>query len=240
MLGAAVVRALVRASLPVIEIRTDIALVQMHHLEGAATVINCAGLVKQREAPDSEFIRVNAYGPQRLAEICDHIEARLIHISTDCVFRGPGPHGERDVPDADDIYALSKRAGEVVRPPHLTVRGSFIGFGERGLLHDLATQARVRASRRLLWRGNTVDAVADMLVVLAQRPEIAGLLHLPGHDMSRLELCWRLVEHFRLACEVVEDNSFVADRRLAFARWVGLGLPLPPAFDEQLLRMRRE
>ncbi len=62
--------------------------------EGAAVVINCAGLVKQREAPDSEFMRVNAYGPHRLAEVCDRASARLIHISTDCVFRGPGPHGE--------------------------------------------------------------------------------------------------------------------------------------------------
>ncbi len=240
MLGHAVQRALAQAGSSVTAIVEDIGHIQMHHLQGAAVVINCAGLVKQREAPDSEFMRVNAYGPHRLAEVCDRASARLIHISTDCVFRGPGPHGEDDVPDADDIYAISKRAGEVKRPPHLTVRCSFVGFGRRGLLHDLQMQPAVRASRRLLWTGNTVDTVAELLVALAQRAGIAGLLHLPGYSMSRLELCQRLVEYFELETEIIEDHSFIADRRLACERWFDLGLPAPLPFEEQLRRMRRE
>src|SRR5262245_38452589 len=93
----------------------------------APVVINCAGLVKQRQYPASRFMAVNAMGPHRLAEACDVAGARLIHVSTDCVFDQPyfnsprGPFSENSMSCALDTYARSKLAGEV-SAPHLTVR----------------------------------------------------------------------------------------------------------------------
>ena len=53
-------------------------------------VINCIGLVKQlAEADDPlQAIPVNSILPHRLARLTQTIGARLIHISTDCVFSG--------------------------------------------------------------------------------------------------------------------------------------------------------
>jgi len=53
-------------------------------------VINCVGLVKQHAlAQDAAAaIQINALLPHRLAKLCQLANARLIHISTDCVFAG--------------------------------------------------------------------------------------------------------------------------------------------------------
>ena len=52
--------------------------------------------------------------PHRLARLCALAGARLVHISTDCVFAGTrGDYREADPPDAQDLYGRSKLLGEV-------------------------------------------------------------------------------------------------------------------------------
>lgn len=203
-------------------------------------VLNCAGLVKQFPAPPSRFLQVNAYGPHKLAEMCQQKGARLVHVSTDCVFDHPGPHDEGDVPTASDIYALSKRAGEVIDSPHVTLRTSFVGYGARGLIHDLQQGGEIRASRDLLWSGHTADTVADVLLLLAERPDVTGLLHLPGEFQSRFDLVTRLQAALGTHATIVEDSTFECDRRLESTRWEGLGLPPLPDFETQLEWLREE
>src|SRR5690606_18542530 len=65
-------------------------------------VINCIGVVKQlKQAYEPlECIPLNSIFPHRLAEICNLSNARMIHISTDCVFTGTkGNYKETDAPD---------------------------------------------------------------------------------------------------------------------------------------------
>ena len=58
----------------------------------------------------------------------------LFIFSTDCVFSGKeGNYKETSIPDADDIYGLSKRLGEIEDKNALTLRTSIIG-------HELNTQ----------------------------------------------------------------------------------------------------
>jgi len=206
-----------------------------HILENV--VINCAGWVSQREGYASQFIAANALGPQRLAQACSVAGARLVQVSTDCVFVHPGPHTEFSPVSGSDSYARSKYAGEVTFPPHVTVRTSFVGFGERGLIHQLQTQAEVHASRNLLWSGHMVRTVAELLLEIGERRDILGLLHVPGEFMSRFDLVSRLVSVLNLPTRIVEDNAFVADRRLVSERWGDFGLSLPPPFTDQLERI---
>ncbi len=240
MLGSAVVKAVTRRGHDLSPHHADLEVVTASHID-APVVINCAGLVKQRQYPASRFMTVNAVGPHRLAEACDKMGARLIHVSTDCVFQGPGPHDESSPPDVwTDAYARSKAAGEVIRAPHLTVRTSFVGFSHRGLIADLLNCGLVTASDRLLWSGHTVDTVADVLMTLAERGDIAGLLHIPGEFQTR----WDLVQTLNRwlpgnVLVIAHDNSFVADRRLTSVRWERLGLPELPSFAAQLETMER-
>jgi dTDP-4-dehydrorhamnose reductase len=70
-------------------------------------VINCIGLIKQlAEANDPlQAIPINSLLPHRLARLCAIANARLVHISTDCVFSGSkGNYLESDLSDAKDLY----------------------------------------------------------------------------------------------------------------------------------------
>lgn len=80
--------------------------------------------------------RVNALGPQLLAEACAARGALLVHLSTDYVFSGDAcqPYREDDPTEPRSIYGISKLAGEqLVRGTgarHLIVRvSSLYGAG---------------------------------------------------------------------------------------------------------------
>jgi dTDP-4-dehydrorhamnose reductase len=70
-------------------------------------VINCVGLIKQLSSAKDPLsaLPINSLLPHRLAKICSLSNARLIHISTDCVFSGKkGMYLEEDSSDAEDLY----------------------------------------------------------------------------------------------------------------------------------------
>ena len=101
-------------------------------------VVNAVGIVKQRPAA-KEFvpsIEVNALFPHQLARVAAAAGARMVHLSTDCVFSGDkGGYVEADRPDPVDLYGRSKLLGEVTDAPNcLTLRTSIIGLelGNRG------------------------------------------------------------------------------------------------------------
>ena len=90
-------------------------------------VVNCIGLVKQ--LPDASnplhAVPINTLLPHRLAALCRAARARLVHVSTDCVFSGSrGHYAESDFPDAEDLYGRSKLLGEVDYPHAITLRTS--------------------------------------------------------------------------------------------------------------------
>ena len=238
MLGRAVVREAAAAGHTVVAERIGpIEETLPQHIKGEV-VINCAGMVKQAQTSSYLMVAANSVGPHRLAAMCGVMRARLIHVSTDCVFRGTGPHHEEDLPDGIDLYARSKYTGEVVEGRHLTIRTSFVGFGPRGLINDLSHKTTVLASQKLLWSGHTVDTVAKLLIRLACRPDITGLLHIPGETQDRYELASKLKARWDLPAYLELDNDFVADRRLSSLRWASLELPPLPPFALQLLEMR--
>lgn len=94
-------------------------------------VINCVGLIKQLHNANDPLavLPVNALLPHQLAKLCLVASARLIHVSTDCVFAGDkGLYKETDYSDARDLYGKSKYMGELHDHAHaITLRTSIIG-----------------------------------------------------------------------------------------------------------------
>lgn len=235
MLGKAVMRAAHRNGVPITSrYSVDITNVQPRNIE-APTVINCATILGRGKDPVL-FDAVNAKGPQKLAEACNTYGARLIQVSTDALYKSPGWHTEDDLPEPDDVYSRSKLGGEVTFEPHLTVRVAFIGFGQHGVIAELVRgPGPIKASNALLWSGHCVDTIGELLIALARRPDVTGLIHVPGEGMSRWDLAQRVIRLLELdPTIVVQDDSTVADRRLASLRWDLLRLPSPPSFDDQL------
>ena len=77
-------------------------------------IINCIGiLINGSDADPENAIFLNSYMPHRLARLADKINAKLIHISTDCVFSGDKkePYVETDEKDGRGVYAKTKGLG---------------------------------------------------------------------------------------------------------------------------------
>jgi len=213
-----------------------------------SVVVNCAGTVKQRsDVSAAEMSRTNSVFPHELADACDAIGARLVHLSTDCVFSGSEgvrPHGydENAVPDAADLYGRSKLLGEIARPGHLTVRTSMIGpelARHTGLLDwFLRASAPLAGYRHALFTGLTTPALSRLLVRLAiDQPRLEGVYHLAGPAIDKCSLLSLLRDRLRPGVEIRPDETVRIDRRLdgrRLAAATGIEAPSWPEMIEEL------
>lgn len=93
-------------------------------------VVNCAGLIKQREnVPTEKMFAVNTNFPIMLSTVCKKLYMKLIHPSTDCIFSGKliSGYDHNAIPDAQDIYGKSKALAESIAPYSIVIRTSIIG-----------------------------------------------------------------------------------------------------------------
>ncbi|MBS7810270.1 dTDP-4-dehydrorhamnose reductase family protein [Roseococcus pinisoli] len=209
-------------------------------------VINCVGLVKQlQEAEDPlRALPINALLPHRLSRLCALAGARLIQISTDCVFRGDrGSYTEDDESDATDFYGRSKLLGEVDAPHAVTLRTSIIGrelASRHGLVEwFLAQTGQVRGFTRAIFSGLTTDALADVVAQhLLPKPELRGVWHVAAAPIAKHELLLMLREVYERDVEIVPDDTLRIDRSLDGGRFrAATGFVARP-WPEMLRQMR--
>lgn len=158
-------------------------------------IVNCIGiLIKGSQQYPDNAIYINAYFPHLLERLANEINAKLIHISTDCVFSGKnGNYSEDDFRDADDVYGRSKALGEVINEKDLTIRTSIIGpelkqNGE-GLFHWFMNQkGEVNGFTKAIWGGVTTLELAKAIDTSISN-NLTGLIHLSnGHGISKYDL----------------------------------------------------
>ena len=152
-------------------------------------IINCIGILINGSNKDPEnAIFINAYMPHRLMRLADSINAKLIHISTDCVFSGnkKEPYLELDEKDGKDAYAKTKGLGEVINDKHLTLRTSVVGpelktNGEE-LFHWFMNQSgTINGFTKATWSGVTTIELAKA-VMWAIDNKITGLYHVTNNS----------------------------------------------------------
>ena len=162
-------------------------------------IINCIGiLINGSDANPENAIFLNSYIPHRLARLADKINAKLIHISTDCVFSGDKKESyvETDEKDGRGVYAKTKGLGEVVNDKHLTLRTSVVGpelksNGEE-LFHWFMNQSDdIFGFTKAIWSGVTTIELAKA-VKWSIDHRITGLYHVTNnssiskHDLLQL------------------------------------------------------
>lgn len=233
-LAAALAGATVAAG---IDVRTPGAVAAVLDRHRPDVVLNCVGLIKQRPeaAATALAIELNALFPHRLAAACEAAGARLVQVSTDCVFSGRrGHYRESDQPDPVDSYGLSKWLGEVTAPPHLTIRTSIIGpqlEGHEGLVAWFLSQAgrEVRGYRRAVFSGLTTRALAELLGrVTAEHPALHGLYHVAAQPIAKFDLLSRLAGRIGWKAPIVPVDQPAIDRSLdgtLFHATTGIAVP---------------
>lgn len=190
-------------------------------------VVNCIGLTKHHKEADAPLlaIPVNALLPHRMAELCAVTGARLVHVSTDCVFSGAkGGYIEDDPSDAKDVYGKAKFLGEVNYPHAITLRTSTIGHelqSTYGLLDwFLSQQGQCKGFSRAIFSGlpNTVFAqlVRDIVI---PRPDLSGLYHVGASPIGKYDLLRLIADVYGKSIDIALDDQFVIDRSLNSERF---------------------
>lgn len=186
-------------------------------------VINCVGLIKQlADAKDPlTALPINAMLPHRLAQLCALSGARLIHVSTDCVFSGTkGGYLETDTSDAEDLYGKSKYIGELHDEPHaITLRTSIIGH-ELNSDHSLVDwflkqQGSVRGFTRAIFSGlPTVELARVMKDFVLPHPQLNGLYHVAAEPIAKSDLLALIARQYEKTIDIHPDAKLVIDRSL--------------------------
>lgn len=211
-----------------------------------SVVVNCIGVVKQDAAAKDALasIALNALFPHRLAQLCQAARARLIHLSTDCVFAGRTGHYTEDEPsDAEDLYGRTKYLGEVGGTNCLTLRTSMIGrelHGSHGLLEWFLSQQgkTVRGFRRAIFSGFTTRALAETIAwLIADHPELQGVWHVAAEAISKFDLLTLIKQTAGLEIEIEPDDTFHCDRSLDGTRFREATGFVPPTWSDMILRL---
>lgn len=185
-------------------------------------VINCIGLVKQLTEVDDPLVAlpINAMLPHQLANLCNLAGARLVHISTDCVFSGAkGNYKESDTSDATDLYGKSKYIGEVNYPLAITLRTSIIGH-ELNTTHGLINwfldqQCSCKGFERAVFSGLPTVVLARVIRdVVLPKPELNGVYHVAAKPISKYDLLSLVAKVYGKVIDIIPDNQLVIDRSL--------------------------
>lgn len=209
-------------------------------------VINCIGLVKQlAEAGDPLLaLPINALLPHRLARLCELIQARLVHISTDCVFSGrKGGYLETDEADAQDLYGRSKFLGEVNYLHAITLRTSIIGHelnSAHGLIGwFLAQQGSIKGYTRAVFSGLPTCELARVIRDLVlPRPDIHGLYHVATEPISKYDLLQLVNREYGKNLQIVPEDCVTIDRSLDGNRFRSATGYVAPPWLQLIAQMR--
>jgi dTDP-4-dehydrorhamnose reductase len=209
-------------------------------------VINCIGLVKQLALANDPLyaLPINALLPHRLARLSDMMSARLIHVSTDCVFSGTrGSYIENDFADADDLYGRSKYLGEVLDCPHvITLRTSIIGHelsGNHGLVNwFLSQQGTVKGFTKAVFSGiPTVELARVITDFVLPNPTMQGLYQVVSEPINKYDLLRLLAVEYQKPIEIIPDAHLVIDRSLNGAKFHSATGYVSPQWSELVATM---
>jgi dTDP-4-dehydrorhamnose reductase len=190
-------------------------------------IVNCSGLTKHK--PDAEdplaAVPINTLLPHQLAGLCKLIDARLIHISTDCVFSGEmGSYKEEDIPDARDVYGKSKALGEVYFPHAITLRTSTIGRElqtKHGLLDwFLSQEGSCKGYTKAVFSGLPSIIFAQVIRdIVIPNTYLSGLYHVAAKPIAKFDLLKLIATVYGKSIDIVPDNSLEIDRSLDAERF---------------------
>ena len=208
-------------------------------------IINCIGVIKQRKTAKEKIpsIEINALLPHRLAVLSRSLQARLIHMSTDCVFNGKkGGYVDDDFSDAEDLYGKTKFLGEVEDSNCLTLRTSIIGrelSRKKSLLEwFLAQEGTVNGYTRAIYSGfSTLEMSRIIETMIISHPHASGVYQVSSDPISKYDLLVLIKNELGLKTEIIPDSTFHCDRSLDSSRFRSKFSYNPPSWAKMVKEM---
>jgi dTDP-4-dehydrorhamnose reductase len=212
-------------------------------------VINAIGVIKQLPTSKEvvKTLKINSILPHQLAELAQASGARLITISTDCVFNGrKGNYTEEDISDAEDLYGKSKNLGEVSASNCLTLRTSIIGR-ELRTTHSLVEWflsnqgKKVKGFTKAIYTGFPTVILASIISDLIENHKnLQGLYHVSSEPINKFDLLSLLKGFYKVPIEIEPFADFKIDRSLdstKFRKKIGF---IPLGWEEMIEIMAQD
>lgn len=208
-------------------------------------VINCIGLIKQLPLASDPLtaITINAQLPHKISLACGAAGARMIHISTDCVFDGlKGSYTENDLSNAIDLYGRTKFLGEVQYPHCITLRTSIIGHelkGGYGLIDwFLAQKGKIRGFTKAIYTGfPTIEMARIIEEFVVPNTELSGLYQVSSESISKYDLLKLVAQKYGKNIEIESYDDFYSDRSLDSSKFRNATGYKPPSWVELVDKM---
>lgn len=210
-------------------------------------IINCVGVVKQSKLASNylESITINSLLPHFLNEICEEMNAKLIHVSTDCVFDGSkGNYSEDDLSDAYDLYGKSKFLGEVNYGNTMTLRTSIIGNEITNNTHGLidwflAQKNIINGYKYAIFSGvTTYELTKIILEIIIPKYFKSGLFQIASKPISKYELLKIVAKVYNKEIEIKESDEMKIDRSLNPLKFYTYTNYSPPEWSDQISQMK--
>jgi dTDP-4-dehydrorhamnose reductase len=206
-------------------------------------VINCVGIIKQLPTALDPVLSltINSLLPHRLQRLCVAGSARLIHMSTDCVFNGrKGMYTEDDPSDALDLYGRTKFLGETAGPGALTIRSSIIGrelSTASGLVEWFLSQRGrpVEGYTRAIYTGFTTLEMSRIIRrVLVDHPDLHGTVQVSSEPINKYDLLVLLRKAYGMDVGIAPTDRVEIDRSLDSTRFRSLTGFVPPSWPAMI------
>jgi dTDP-4-dehydrorhamnose reductase len=210
-------------------------------------IINCVGVIKQLASAKDPLLTlpINSLFPHKLSQITKIIGARMIHISTDCVFSGKkGMYTEYDQEDARDLYGVSKKIGEVINEPHvITIRTSIIGHelnSSYSLLEWFLNQEQsVEGYANAFFTGLPTIALSEVIEkYIIPNEDLSGLYHVSSESISKYDLLKIISEIYGKNLSIKKNESFSINRSLDSSKFQRISGYLPENWPNLILKMK--
>lgn len=209
-------------------------------------VINAIGIIKHHGDGDDavQLTAMNTVLPHVLSRLTQQVGARLIQLSTDCVFSGRrGNYSESDEADAAELYGRSKFLGEIQGQKHvLTLRTSFIGHeltGAKNLLEwFLSQKEQTQGYRQAIYSGlATVELARVIHEYVLPRPDLYGLYHVSAEPINKYNLIQAIADQYGKEIKIKAVDEPVIDRSLNSGKFRQTTHYVPKSWSEMLRDM---
>jgi len=187
-------------------------------------IINCAGVIphssKQRELSTRLYFIVNSIFPVILSMICSKYNAKMIHVTTDCVYSGKtGKYNEHSTSDETSDYGLSKSLGDLA--DCTIIRTSIIGEeinNKRSLLEWVRSNEgkEINGFTHHFWNGITCLQLAKVLEEMIDKNIYwDGIRHIfSPRSVSKYELLCMINEVYNLNITINKLETKTVDKTI--------------------------
>ena len=197
-------------------------------------VINCIGVIKPFIEKDrTHSVLLNSLLPHQLADACQALKIKIIHITTDCVFSGAkGSYNESSLHDCLDMYGKSKSLGEPTNC--MVVRTSIIGpeiHKNASLIAWAQSQKgkEVKGFTNHLWNGMTTKQYAKVChSIMEQNLFEHGTFHVFSNTVNKCELLHLINNRYKLDLKITPFEAAEAcDRSMTTTKSLCSKLQMP-------------